>query len=52
MLVLTPGGSMVKLKNTAHSGVSVGKVHNFLIALSGVKTSLTDIFSDVKHLFS
>ena len=43
---------MVKLKKTAHSGVSLGRVHSFLIALSGVKASFTAIFSDFKHFFS
>ena len=43
---------MVKLKNTAHSEVSVGKVHSFLMALSGVKASLTAIFSDCTHFFN
>ena len=40
---LTPGGNMVKLRKIAQSLLLGDRVLNFLMALSGVKASLTAI---------
>ena len=41
---LTPGGSMVKLKNTAQPLTSEGRDSSFMIAPRGVNASFTAIF--------
>ena len=43
---------MVKLKYTAHSETSQGKVHSFLMVLSRVNVSLTAILNDFKLFLS
>lgn len=49
MVCLTPGGSMVKLKNTAHPCVSKGTLESLWMALRGVKASLTAILKKNGH---